>query len=90
MLILSGDNSGAVGAVAAQLGVPVDNAVGNLTPVQKLDRVKELKRAGARVMVVGDGVNDAPALATADVGVAMRGGLDAAGVVLCAQVSTAT
>lgn len=77
--MLSGDSQQTVTAVAAQAGIPPGNAVGAMTPQQKLQMVESLRQRHGSVAMVGDGVNDAPALASADVGVAMQGGLDAAG-----------
>jgi Cu+-exporting ATPase len=83
-VLLSGDGPGAVAHVARELGV--DRYEARLTPAQKVARIEELKRGGRLVAMVGDGINDAPALAAADVGIAMGSGTDvalnAAGIVL--------
>src|SRR5699024_2556872 len=68
-LILTGDNELAAGAIAAQVGI--DDWRAGLLPEEKLDVIHELEEAGHTVAMVGDGVNDAPALATATVGFAM-------------------
>jgi P-type Cu2+ transporter len=74
--IISGDSPRRVAAVAGRLGV--DAYASRMTPKQKLDRLAELRAAGKTVAVVGDGVNDAPALAAADLAVAIGGGADLA------------
>jgi len=74
--LLSGDGPGPVTAVAAQLGIT--QAVAQATPQRKIDHVRTLQARGARVAMVGDGVNDAPVLAQSDVSIAMGGGADLA------------
>ncbi len=76
-VLLTGDNPRAAARMAAEVGI--EDVRAGLLPQQKLDAVRELEAAGRRVMVVGDGVNDAPALAAAHTGVAMgRAGSDLA------------
>ncbi|WP_374203194.1 heavy metal translocating P-type ATPase [Streptomyces sp. ST2-7A] len=79
-LLITGDNPGAAGPVAAEVGLDPERDVrAGLLPADKVAAVRELEAAGRRVMVVGDGVNDAPALAAAHTGVAMgRAGSDLA------------
>jgi len=74
--ILSGDGEEAVRSVAA--AVRVEDARGRLTPAAKLDALRSLQSSGHRVLMVGDGVNDAPSLAAADVGCAIGSGSEAA------------
>jgi P-type Cu2+ transporter len=75
--ILSGDADGPVRRVADLLEVPSEHARGGVDPEGKLARVRELRAGGGQVVMVGDGVNDAAALAAADVGVAVHGGAEA-------------
>ena len=74
--IMSGDNQGTVEYVAKQLGIA--HAFGNMSPRDKAAEVQKLKAAGKTVAMVGDGINDAPALAAANVSFAMKGGADVA------------
>ncbi|MBZ2406071.1 heavy metal translocating P-type ATPase [Liquorilactobacillus hordei] len=76
LTILSGDNLAAVQQVGQKLGVK--SAIGDLLPVDKVAKIKEYQNAGHRVAFIGDGINDSPALATADIGIAMGSGTDVA------------
>ena len=76
VVMLTGDAKAVADAVASNLGI--DSVVAEVLPGDKVDRITELKRQGKRVAMVGDGVNDAPALLTADVAVAIGAGTDVA------------
>jgi len=76
--IVSGDAVPVVRALAKELGVPHEFAHGGCLPAEKVTHVQKLQVAGGRVMFIGDGTNDTPALAAADVSVAMSGGTDVA------------
>ncbi|MEV7974116.1 heavy metal translocating P-type ATPase [Cellulomonas sp. NPDC089187] len=77
-VLLTGDNAGAARRVAAEVGIADADVIAQVLPADKVDRVAALQKQGARVAMVGDGVNDAAALATADLGLAMGTGTDVA------------
>ncbi len=74
--MMTGDARAVAQAVASELGI--HTVFAEVLPDQKASRIEELKRTGKRVGMVGDGVNDAPALVTADVGIAIGAGTDVA------------
>jgi Cu+-exporting ATPase len=76
--IVTGDQRSTALAVARIVGIPAENVHAGVTPDQKQDIIRQLQSQGECVAMVGDGINDSPALATADVGIAMSSGTDVA------------
>jgi Cu2+-exporting ATPase len=75
--VLSGDQQGVVDEVVRELAVPFEEQTGNADPEMKLATIQALRQRGKRVFMVGDGVNDAAAMAAANVGIAVHGGAEA-------------
>ncbi|MDY7081498.1 MAG: HAD-IC family P-type ATPase, partial [Halobacteria archaeon] len=78
VMMITGDNERTARAVAREVGIPEGNVRAGVLPDDKADAVEDIQSDGRKAMMVGDGVNDAPALATAYVGVAIGSGTDVA------------
>jgi P-type Cu+ transporter len=79
VFMVTGDNARAAAAVAAQAGIAAENVFSQIQPGQKADLVRQLQANGEKVAFVGDGINDAPALEQADLGIAVSQASDIAG-----------
>ncbi|WP_416666757.1 heavy metal translocating P-type ATPase [Egbenema bharatensis] len=78
VMLLTGDQSVAAEAVARSLGLAADHVLSNVRPAEKSAVIAQLQQTGQQVAMVGDGINDAPALAQAEVGIALHSGTDVA------------
>ncbi|KAG5469494.1 hypothetical protein LSCM1_02716 [Leishmania martiniquensis] len=78
VLMVTGDNTGVAGRIAAEVGIHAEDVRAEALPITKANIVKQLQERGSRVMFVGDGINDSPALAQAYVGVALGAGTEVA------------
>ena len=75
-IMLTGDNKETAETIAKEIGI--GKVIANVVPSEKTQVIKELKKEGKNVMMCGDGINDSPALATADIGVSVKSGTDIA------------
>ena len=76
VVMLTGDNEVTANIIASSIGI--EEVIANVSPKEKSNKIKELKNTGLKVMMVGDGINDAPSLSLADIGVSLKSAIDIA------------
>ncbi|MCI9234224.1 MAG: copper-translocating P-type ATPase [Bacilli bacterium] len=76
VIMLTGDNHDTANKIGNKIGIP--NIIANVMPAEKVSTIKNLMKSGKKVMMIGDGINDAPSLASADIGVSVSNGTDIA------------
>ncbi len=76
--LITGDNETAAHQIAREVGIPIKNVIASATPERKIAKIKELRANGAKVLMIGDGINDAAAIAEADLSMALGTGTDTA------------
>lgn len=76
--MLTGDNEAAAHQIALEVGIPTKNVIAGATPERKITKIEELQANGAKVLMIGDGINDAAALSAANLSMAMGTGTDTA------------
>lgn len=76
--LITGDNEAAAHQIAIEVGIPTKNVIAQATPERKISKIKELKANGEKVLMIGDGINDAAAIAEADLSMALGTGTDTA------------
>jgi len=76
--LITGDNEAAAHQIALEVGIPTKNVIALATPERKIAKIKELRASGEKVLMIGDGINDAAAIAEADLSMALGTGTDTA------------
>jgi Cu+-exporting ATPase len=76
--LITGDNEASANQIALEVGIPTKNVIALASPERKISKIKELKASGEKVLMIGDGINDAAAIAEADLSMALGTGTDTA------------